>query len=240
MPSPRGLIPRTVYPRTLIQTPPINERGSDTVAVCCAGPSFDADKIPADADTCAVSTAIRVMPQPSCWVFIDIPNIGYGPDQGWGAIHDPAVTKVTCLRYNPNLRNEQAMMFVPYNSNEKQDEGRSFMDGRSELLHAWQLSALLAVQYLCVFAGYTTLIFMGMDLNTRVVGSTDDVRYVIADGYCYDGPRRTRQRELQEQNANHANCLSTLKAWHPIAQAKGVRWLSATPGSPIEEFMEAM
>lgn len=210
------------------RSPPIRQRANDTVLVVCSGPSLNKSLMLerfGDIPWCAVSTAIQVFKLPHYWVFNDRPSRDFGPDNGWSRIQDGAITKVSRYPWNKDLMGNPGMILVPYNSN-REDVGRTFMDGKPSYLRRLNRSILLAVQFLCR-EGFTTLIFAGVDHKATV-----DVQY------CHGGSRRLKDERLNRINSDHVLELQILREWCEVAKSKGIRFLSATPEpAPINQFM---
>jgi len=213
----------------IVRTPPTNKRECDAVIVVCSGPSLDMDAVTdaaveEDADVCAISTALRVVMTPDYWVFLDRPNRKHG-ERIAVALPDPTITKVTQSKRYAALCGYPAMVFIPQNRRTA-DEGRTFMDGKPGYIRGPNRSILHAVQFLC-YEGYKRLIFAGVDLTTT-----------LEQPYCHD--LKIEKRSLELQNDGHRNTLEYLRQWTPIAAERGIRFISMTPNSPINEFMEVL
>ncbi len=176
----------------------------------------------------AISTAIRIVPEPDFWLLTDRVKEGHGA-AGLMALSNPKVMKVIpadrdlAYRGVPNVT--MVSRFQPGN------QGRAFLDGKKGVLTGdCNRSMLFAVQWLS--GRFDTLIFAGV--NMRV----DDLKKPW--GHDYFPPHRTKHRQ------NHVDSMKRgmneefrlLKQWAPLALEKGVRWLSWSPGSRIEEIME--
>lgn len=228
------MTPRQLNPNREFRTEPIHPRIADTVLVCGSGPSLrNVESEMFDGEVCAVSTAIRFVTQPTYWCFLDPPSRDYGDDNGLDVMQDALVTKVTKQKHHELLRGWPSMVFVPRGRPED-DAGRVFMDGDPRYIYGVNQSIVMAVQFL-VREGFKTLVFAGCDFNTRA-----------DDPYCYESKKYLQRKinmqhtntVLDLQNQSHGNAVDILRAWTPIAKSKGVRFVSATPESKINEFME--
>ena len=170
----------------------------------------------------AVSTAIQTVPVPDFWILVDRIQPEHG-DAGRAAARNPDVKKVipkdreAIFRKFPNV--ETVRRFHP-----QAGEGRSFMDGGAGVMTGVNRSMLFAVQWLAKH--FDTLIFAGVDLWAK--GKTP---------WVHDFEPKQKNR-VNSMNKNLALERNQLRRWAPIAKARGVRWLSWSPGSPIENFME--
>jgi hypothetical protein len=196
------------------------------VILCGSGPSLN--KVwPQLYDTklpiAVVSTAIRVLyregwPKPDYWLFIDSIS-GHHGIEGKRCMADPDVKKVIPMaRYkyyqsNPNVVGCRRI------GNDKM-----FMQETEGVAKVMNRSMTFAIQWLMKFGGHDVLIFAGMDLSSPQ-----------GRPYAHDGQLR---RRLDIHNKQHQRELALLKKWSKRIDEYGVRWLSWSPGSPIEEFME--
>lgn len=199
------------------------------VVLACAGASLlDTDVFSPGHPVCAISTAIQTIHEPNIWAFIDRPfsSVGLGRERGLAALANPRVQKVFPIQRNKSdqIKQYPNVTLVPYDGHRDESEHRRFMDA-GKLLRACHNSLCFAVQYFCR-EGYDTLIFAGNDL-----------RSALEKPRSWDSPRPMEPKTLNYYNRDHDVCLETLRAWHPIAQAKGIRWLSWTPVSRINDFM---
>jgi hypothetical protein len=46
------------------------------------------------------------------------------------------------------------------------------------------------------------------------------------------------QQNVNQQNTDHRQIAAILREWQPIARQRGIEFLSWTPDSPINDFME--
>lgn len=230
------MTPRTLNPVREFRTEPIHARVGDSVLVCGSGPSLrNVESEMFDGDVCAVSTAIRFVTQPTYWCFLDPPSPDYGDDRGMGVMGDMFVTKVTKQNHMHNLQHYPSMVFVP-RGKPLDDEGRAFMDDKPKYIYGVNQTILMAVQFL-VREGFKTLMFAGCDFSTKA-----------DDPYCYESEKYLHRKinmlhtdsVLSLQNQSHGNAVDILRAWTPIAKSKGVRFVSVTPESPINTFMETL
>ncbi len=177
----------------------------------------------------AISTAIRLVPEPDFWLLTDRVKEDHGA-AGLKALANPKVMKVVpadrdlAYRGVPNVT--MVRRFQPG------DRGRAFLDGKKGVLTGnCNRSMLFAVQWLS--GRFDTLIFAGVDMQV------EDLKKPW--GHDFFPPHRTKHRQ------NHVDGMKRglneefrlLKQWTPLALDKGVRWLSWSPGSRIEEIMES-
>lgn len=202
---------------------------ANPVIICASGPSLV--RVPYEKPgypLAAISTAIRMIPSPDYWILCDRAEEAHG-EEGQAALRNDQVKKVV-----PGDREKVFEMFpnvevVPRWGNKE----RSFMDGGPGVLTGVSRSMMFAVQWLGKH--FDTLIFAGVDLNV------EDPEFPWAHDYF--PPRRSTTKENM---ARHVGCMKKgldreyhqLRVWAPIAKEKGVRWLSWSPGSRIENFME--
>lgn len=97
-------------------------------------------------------------------------------------------------------------------------------DGKPPIITEFKRSSLFAIQWLIV-EGFNDIIFAGCDLRSPK-----------EDPYAYKASMVDKM--LRRQNDGHKRELVHLAAWTKIAASKGVRFLSWTPGSVINRFME--
>lgn len=193
------------------------------ILLCGSGPSLrKIDPFLPGCPIVCVSTAIRYIPKPHAWVSLDGATEAHGP-QGTAALHDPGVIKV--FRDSIGQRYIKAEPSVRCFSHQS-DKARTFMDGNTDgMMNLLNRTTIFAVQWCCVQQQCKNLIFAGFDLLTS-----------LQDPYCY--PEVGRQDLMQRNNQAHLREFDVLKGFHQIAITKGVRFLSWTPGSKINEFME--
>lgn len=170
----------------------------------------------------AISTAIRTVEEPDYWLLVDRVKDEHGPE-GKAAVRNPKVVKVI-----PKDR-EQIFSGVPnlevvqrYHPGPK--TGHEFMDGKGGVVTGLNRSILFAVQWLAKH--FDTLIFAGVDLKAK--GATPWV-------HDFEPPQKNR---VNSMNKNLDLERRQLRQWAPIAASRGVRWLSWSPGSPINSFLE--
>ena len=118
-----------------------------TVVVACSGPSLDVAEISRHPyPICAISTAIRSVPSPAIWSFVDRLNAYHGPE-GAAALECREILKVVpsnrvkLLKANrrPDVRHAQR-------SNRRDDKAFTFMSQKQPLLSGHQQSVTFAVQ----------------------------------------------------------------------------------------------
>lgn len=194
------------------------------VIVCAAGPSLL--QVPyrePGYPLAVISTAIRVIPEPDYWLLVDRVKTEHG-DEGMAAAKNPKVKKVVpgdregVFRKFPNV--ETVKRFHP-----GAQTGREFMDGRPGVVTGCNRSMLFAVQWLAFH--FDTLIFAGVDLSAP-----------RGQPYAHDFQPPEKKRAVSMKKGLQME-RDQLRQWAPIAAQRGVRWLSWSPGSPIEKFMES-
>lgn len=197
---------------------------ASAVIVCGSGPSLA--KVPwyePDYPVAAISTAIRWVPEPDYWLLVDRIKPEHG-DEGRAAARNPEIKKVIpkdrekVFRKFPNV--ETVPRFHPGS-----ESGRSFMDGGVGVLTGLNRSMLFGVQWLSKH--FDTLILCGMDLKAKGPAP-----------WVHDFAHPPHGRHVVSMNKNLTKECAQLKQWAPLAKAKGVTWLSWTPESPINRFLE--
>ena len=193
------------------------------VIICGSGPSLT--KVPyrePGYPLAAISTAIRAVPEPDYWILVDRARDAHG-DAGQAALRNPEVKKVV-----PGDREKLFEKFPNVEVVRRFSAGaapdREFMDGKDGVVTAINRSILFAVQVLA--REFDTLIFAGVDLKTTKQRS-----------YCHDFEPPEKKRVVSMEKGLKLE-RDQLRRWAPIAKKHGVHWLSWTPGSPIEEFLE--
>jgi len=199
-----------------------------TIILACSGPALrDIDLAAQPHPICAISTAIQFLPRPHYWAFVDRPNREYGPDEGWEIMADQFVRKVcpAYIRDKTHRHIVRNITYVPY-SDGLDARQRRFLDGGPALLRMTHKSILFAVQWFAL-NGWTRLVFAGCNLLTDIV-----------DPYCWEVRRTVSQQKVDQQNTDHRQIAAILREWQPIARQRGIEFLSWTPDSPINDFME--
>lgn len=211
------------------------------IVLCGSGPSLHS--VPWSScgiDLCAVSTAIRAVTSPKYWVFMDRPTKPeFGPDS-MSVIHDADVIKA-CPDYHtlkrmlggkPSMRWCRMERLRENESRRAVVRSRSFIgDDRDCYIKPVNASMMLAIQFV-VREGYDTLIFAGVDLKT------DPDKPYCHDFQIHEKARRGRNGQIAMKQQTHDNLLGLLREWNEVAKLNGIRFLSWTPGSPINTFME--
>lgn len=171
----------------------------------------------------AISTAIRNVPDPDYWILVDRIQPEHG-EEGKAAARNPDIKKV--------IPKDRAKVFLGFPNVEVVERfhpgdgtGRHFMDGKKGVVTGLNRSMLFAVQWLAKH--FETLIFAGVDLQAS--GATPWA-------HDFEPPQKKRASTMDKNLQRERN---QLRQWAPIAAERGVRWLSWSPGSPIERFMES-
>lgn len=201
-------------------------RGLETanpVIVCASGPLLA--KVPywePGYPLAAISTAIQMVLEPDYWILVDRLKPEHG-DAGKAAARNPKIVKVIpkdreqVFSGFPNVTVVQRYHPGPVS-------GHEFMDGKSGVVTGLNRSILFAVQWLGKH--FDTLIFAGVDLRAR--GEAPWVHDFVPE----------QKNRVNSMNKNLDLERRQLRQWAPIAEKRGVRWLSWSPGSPINSFME--
>jgi hypothetical protein len=101
-------------------------------------------------------------------------------------------------------------------------QGRSLFDGKEPIFKGWSLSVLVAVQW-AHLRGAKTLLIAGCDLHSN------------RGLYGYQGSRK----DLSAHNLSLNCAYNGLQSWWVHAKRAGLTWLSWSPGSRLEEFLDS-
>lgn len=191
------------------------------IIVACPGPSlFSVDLKKPNLPIAAVSTAIRCIPEPDFWIFVDRIKPIHG-DEAPRALVNPNVVKVVPSGRKALFKNSPNMIF--------QERSGLIGDRKNRLTRVIRTngqSLELAVQWLIICGGFDQLIFAGCDLNVTKLKP-----YAHAGKPC--------DREYRAQLNNFRKLKKQLQEFASIAEETGRKLLSWTPDpSPLNEFME--
>lgn len=196
---------------------------ANPVIICGSGPCLE--QVPyrdPGYPLAAISTAIQTVPDPDYWILVDRIQPEHG-DEGKAAARNLRIKKVVpgdrekVFRGFPNV--ELVPRFHPGDAS-----GHTFMDGKKGVVTGLNRSMLFAVQWLGKH--FDTLIFAGVDLQAK-----DSQLWV----HGFEPRQKNRVVSMSKGLQREHN---QLKQWAPIAAERGVRWLSWSPGSPINRFLE--
>lgn len=196
-----------------------------TVIVACSGPSLSlVDPMAEPHAVAAVSTAIRTVTLPHVWISCDGTKRKEHGLEGEAAMRDPRVRKII-----PDYR-QRRLVFGSWPNVE-------FVRFDKLKIPRWydpncyhkdpNLTIVLAIQWLVAEGGFKTLVFAGMDL-----------RSTPRHAHAHDGPIMPA-KSLQRHQSGHNKVLKLLPTLQrEAAERFGCMFLSWTPGSPINDFME--
>ena len=218
---------------------------SDTVILACSGPSFNKvkdDIYDLNLPIVAVSTTIRLIPNPDVWVFADNVNKFHGKPgrQAWlnPKIHKVIPTgrgkiqkgvegvNVERVKYSRNAKPGQVFKkYVDGKLVEKGEGNRDLFDGKVPIYRGPHKSVTVAIQWLHL-VGVKNVIWVGTDLTANSIN--DKYAYEVND---YD---RTKK-------ANYLRTLTSteryIRRWWPKAQSKGLKWFSWSPGGHMDNIV---
>ena len=218
---------------------------SDTVILACSGPSFNKvkdDIYDLNLPIVAVSTTIRLIPNPDVWVFADNVNKFHGKPgrQAWlnPKIHKVIPTgrgkiqkgvegvNVERVKYSRNAKPGQVFKkYVDGKLVEKGEGSRDVFDGKVPIYRGPHKSVTVAIQWLHL-VGVKNVIWVGTDLTANSIN--DKYAYEVND---YD---RTKK-------ANYLRTLTAteryIRRWWPKAQSKGLKWFSWSPGGHMDNIV---
>lgn len=196
------------------------------VILACSGPCLrQVDVWAPGLPVAAVSTAIRSVPGPTWWLLLDNVTHRHG-DEGLHAITDVKVCKVMPNGRARGSKKAMNVTWVAVTDNTRSRK-RQFMDGGSPgIITVFKRSSLFALQWL-ILEGYNDIVFAGCDMSCTK-----------ADPYAYTDHVGMVNKLIDRQHKGHQRELAQLASWSKIAASKGVRFLSWSPGSPINRFME--
>tara|TARA_Y100000004_G_scaffold126365_1_gene142225 strand:+ start:1 stop:1749 length:1749 start_codon:yes stop_codon:yes gene_type:complete len=218
---------------------------TDTVILACSGPSYNLVKDDLHAlnlPIVAVSTTIRLIPEPDVWVFADNVNKFHGK-QGRKAWLNPNIHKVIPtgrgkiqkgvegvnverVKYSRNAKPGQ--VYKKYVDGKLVDKGegvREVFDGKVPIYRGPHKSVTVAIQWLHL-VGVKNVIWVGADLTATS----------IDDKYAYETTPYDRTKK-----ANYLRTLTAteryIRRWWPKAQSKGLKWFSWSPGGHMDNIV---
>ncbi len=196
------------------------------VVLACSGPCLrQVDVWAPGLPVAAVSTAIRVVPGPTWWLLLDSVSHRHG-DVGLRTITDPKVHKIIPASRAKGLKKAINVTWAAV-LDQTRSRKRQFMDGGSPpIITVFKRSSLFAIQWL-ISEGYNDIVFAGCDMACTK-----------EDPYAYTDHVGMVPKLITRQQKGHQRELAQIAAWSKIADTKGVRFLSWSPGSPINRFME--
>jgi hypothetical protein len=197
----------------------------DTCVVACSGPSLNkVDVFSLGIPVCAISTAIRSIPNPNYWFIADHLNEMHG-QQGKTAWMDENIIKVVPEK---SLRSQgKGVIQHPYMENReanKQYETLLF-DPSKPLLRGPHKTLTFALQWLHV-SGVKKLIFAGNDLDAENFES----KY----SYQLEGYDKKKQHNFKK---TLDQIKEALFKWYPVAKSKGFEWYSWECGPVFESLV---
>ena len=204
------------------------------VIICGSGPSLN--KVPVREPgypLAAISTAIRTITDPDMWLVVDHVHGPHG-DAGVEAMKSPDVKKIVPASRKKFWAGHPNVEFVAEHAQGAKHGNRTFMDGKGGVIAGSSLhrSMLFAMQVLS--DRFDTLIFAGCDLATSPTG----IMYSHGHVYTQRHKRRPERRRINSITHQLTMEMRIWEEWQPIAESKGVTWLSWTPDSPINNLLE--
>jgi hypothetical protein len=165
----------------------------------------------------AISTAIRVVPQPHYWIIADSLNQYHGTE-GKVAWNDSRIQKIV-PKGKKTTRNN-SVIEVDYSGSGRKNETPEtlFIHGKP-LVRGPHKTITFAIQWLHL-NGFQTLIFAGNDLKAN--SFEEKYAYDLQD---FDKKKRHNFKKTID------DVHSTLISWYPIAKQKGYEWYSWKCGS---------
>ena len=218
---------------------------TDTVILVCSGPSFNKvkdDIYALNLPIVAVSTSIRLIPDPDVWVFADNVNKFHGKEgrKAWlnDDIHKVIPTgrgkiqkgvegiNVERVKYSRNAKpGEVFKKYIDGKLVEKGEGVRDLFDGKVPIYRGPHKSVTVAIQWLHL-VGVKNVIWIGADLTATSID--DKYAYQVND---YDKTKR----------ANYLRTLTAteryIRRWWPKAQSKGLKWFSWSPGGHMDNIV---
>jgi hypothetical protein len=197
----------------------------DTCVVACSGPSLNkVDVRSLGLPVCAISTAIRSIPEPDYWFIADHLNEMHG-EEGKTAWNDGKIIKVVP---NKTLKSPGNSV-IQHQYNEGREANRYYetllFDPTKPLLRGPHKTLTFAIQWLHV-CGVKNIIFAGNDLEA----DSFDTKY----SYQLQSFDRRKQHNFKK---TLDQIKDALVKWYPVAQSKGYNWYSWECGSVFESFV---
>ena len=200
----------------------------DTCVVACSGPSLNkVDVFSLGLPVCAISTAIRSIPNPNYWFLADHLNEMHGKE-GRDAWKNENIAKVVPSK---SVRDGDGKNVIQHPYLEGREANRQYesllFDPSKPLLRGPHKTLTFAIQWLHV-SGVKNIIFAGNDLSANSFESK----------YSYPIEQFDKKKEH-----NFKKTIDQIKEalinWYPIARAKGYQWYSWNCGPIFEEIVPA-
>lgn len=197
----------------------------DTCVVACSGPSLNkVDVFSLGLPVCAISTAIRSVPDSNYWFIADHLNEMHG-EQGKTAWNSESVIKVVPEK---TLRSHgKNVIQHPYM--ESREANRQYetllFDPSKPLLRGPHKTLTFAIQWLHV-SGVKKIIFAGNDLDAPNFESK--YSYQLE---AFDKKKQHNFKKTLDQ------IKEALFKWYPVARSKGFEWYSWECGSVFESLV---
>lgn len=185
----------------------------NTCIVACSGPSLNNVSVYSlGYPVVAISTAIRVVPEPHYWIIADSLNQYHGTE-GKIAWNNPQIKKIV-PKGKKTTRNN-SVIEVDYSGSGRKNETPEtlFVPGKP-LVRGPHKTITFAIQWLHL-NGFKTLIFAGNDLKANS----------FEEKYAYDLQEFDKKKKHNFKKTID-DVHSTLVSWYPIAKQKGYVWYS--------------
>lgn len=200
----------------------------DTCVLACSGPSLNkVDVFSLGLPVCAISTAIRSLPDPHYWFLADYLNEMHG-EEGKAAWGSKDIIKVVPSDHIRNLQEKQSSI-IRADYMKSKDMNAFFetllFDSSKPLLRGPHKTITFAIQWLHI-NGVKNIIFVGNDLKA----DTFDKKY----SYQIKEHDKKKQKNFVK---TIDQVKDTLKQWYPLAKAKGYNWYSWECGPVFEELV---
>ena len=202
---------------------------TDTCVLACSGPSLNlVDVFSLGVPVVAVSTAIRVIPNPHYWVLADFLNEMHG-NEGSVAYQNENILKIipkgkTHVRHKGSARNSIEIPYQDAPPNGGSKEAHLF-SGKYPLLKGPHKSVTFAIQWLHA-VGVKKVIWAGNNLKASSP----------QEKYAYDSTA-TDLRKAHNYSVTLDQVHRGLKEWYPIVKKKGFEWYSWQCGEVFEKFV---
>jgi hypothetical protein len=202
-----------------------------SVVLACSGPSLLKVNVwEPGLPVVAVSTSIRnpMLHKPTAWALADTVNPNHGPGAG-GVWKDPDVLKIVpSWTAGKGGQNVTRVEYLRTSGDERKQiaAGRDWMDGQIPILRDTHKSVTFALGWLASM-GAKTIIIAGCDLRC---GRPTDQRY----GYDH----KTHARNMTHLATSLTQTHQSMQRYAASAIRHGIKLLSWSPGSRLEEFME--
>lgn len=197
---------------------------TDSCVLACSGPSLNkVDVFSLGLPVVAVSTAIRVIPNPDFWSLADRLNTMHGKE-GNSAWKNENIIKI--VPQNQVIKADSSFIRVEYKSAGRNDEVYKtlFLPGYP-LVRGPHKTVTFIIQWLHI-NGIKNIIFAGNDLKANTF--EEKYAYKLEN---HDMRKKGNFKKTIDQVA------STMKVWYPIAKSKGFEWYSWECGSEFEKLV---